>query len=391
MFTEANRMKRLPAQFFASLVARINQQIASGHDVINLGQGNPDLPTPDHIVESLRSAVLDPATHRYPPFRGLPELKEAVAEFYLRTHGVRLDPQREVAVLFGGKAGLVEISQIYLNPGDVALVPDPGYPDYWSGVALSGADMYKLSLAEKNRFLPDLTRIPEEMSERAKLLFLNYPNNPTGAIADPPFFADVVNFARRHEVLVVHDFAYGAIGYDGIQPPSFLQTPGAMDVGIEIYTLSKTFNMAGWRVGFAVGRADVIEQINVLQDHYYCSLFPGIQRAAITALTGPQDCVRTLSATYQRRRDTLMAGLNQGGIRFCPPGGSFFVWMPVPPGYTSQSYADALLLHAHVGVAPGLGFGDNGDAYVRIGLLTSEQRLAEAADRIAALSNNLRT
>lgn len=392
----AQRMQHLPQQFFAGLTARVNQRIQDGYDVINLGQGNPDLPTPAHIVEALREAALDPRTHRYSAFTGMASLKHAVADFYLREYGVELDAQTEVAILFGGKAGLVEISEVYLNPGDVALVPDPGYPDYWSGIALAGAQMVKLPLLAQNRFLPDFNQIPKEIAQQAKLLFLNYPNNPTGAVAAPEWFEEVRDFAARHEILVVHDFAYGAIGFDGVKPASFLAAKGAKDVGIEIYTMSKSYNMAGWRIAFAVGNTDVIQAINLIQDHYYVSLFPAVQRAAAAALSGPQDAVQELVATYQRRRDAFLSELNTHGYtcegEFCPaPKGSFYVWLRIPEGYHSVQFADALLEHASVGVAPGVGFGNHGEGYVRIALLAEEERLREAARRIAAFQSGLRS
>lgn len=379
----AERMQRLPRQFFANLVNKVNARVKAGHDVINLGQGNPDLPTPPHVVEALRESALDPRTHRYPPFSGLPKLKQSAVEFYRREYGVDLDPKTEVAILFGGKTGLVELSEVYLNPGDVALVPDPGYPDYWSGIALAGGQMVTFPLLAENHFLPDFEAISPEDRERAKLLFLNYPNNPTGGVATPEFFADVVRFAKTNNVVAIHDFAYGAIGFDGIKPPSFLQTPGAKDCGIEIYTLSKTYNMAGWRVAFAVGNPDVIANINLIQDHYYVSLFAAIQTAGAVALAGSQDCVAELVSTYERRRDAFVGALYEHGIACPAPKGSFFVWMPVANGFTSEPFADYLLEEANVAVAPGVGFGRHGDGYVRIGLLTTEDRLREAAGRIA--------
>jgi L-glutamine---4-(methylsulfanyl)-2-oxobutanoate aminotransferase len=297
----ADRMLELPTQFFASLVRKANARAAQGYDVINLGQGNPDHPTPPHIVKALQSAAENPQYHRYPPFAGFPFLKEAVAKRYAEDYGVNLDPETEVAILFGGKTGLVEISQILLNPGDVCLVPDPGYPDYWSGVALAGARMAFLPLREENRFLPDYRTLSQEELNRAKLLFINYPNNPTGATAPASFYQETVEFASRHGIVVASDFAYGAIGFDGQRPVSFLETPGAKEVGIEFYTLSKTYNMAGWRVGFALGNRELIRLINLMQDHYYCSLFGGIQEAASMALTGPQGCVRELVDRYENR------------------------------------------------------------------------------------------
>jgi aminotransferase len=381
----ADRMSALPTQFFAKLVGKANAQIAEGRDVINLGQGNPDQPTPPHIVKKMQDSASNPLYHKYPPFSGYSFLKEAVAERYMEDYGVELDPATEVAILFGGKTGLVEISQCLLNPGDVCLVPDPGYPDYWSGVALAGAEMAFMPLTKENGFLPDFSAISDETAAKAKLMFMNYPNNPTGATANEAFYAEAVQFAKRNGIVAASDFAYGAIGFDGRKQVSFLQAPGAKEVGIEFYTLSKSYNMAGWRVGFALGNADIISLINLIQDHYYCSLFGGIQEAAALALTGPQQCVADLSATYERRRDVLFESLDAIGWEADKPGGSFFCWLPVPEGYTSEQFADKLLYEADVVVAPGVGFGSHGEGYVRLGLLTSEERLREAVARIGKL------
>lgn len=381
----ARRLQALPEQFFAALVAKANARAATGSDIINLGQGNPDLPTPPHIVEALQQAAAKPSYHKYSPFRGYGFLKEAVARRYLEDYGVELDPEKEVAVLFGGKTGLVEISQCLLNPGDVCLVPDPGYPDYWSGVALAQAEMAFMPLTAENGFLPDYNRIEPETLRKAKLMFLNYPNNPTAAVATREFYRDTVAFARDHQIVVASDFAYGAIGFDGKRPTSFLETPGAKEVGVEFYTLSKSYNMAGWRVGFALGNADVIEMINLIQDHMYCSLFGGIQEAAAVALTGPQDSVKELAATYERRRDAFYGALERIGWKAAKPAGSFFCWLPVPEGYSSLSFANLLLEQADVVVAPGNGFGGAGEGYVRLGLLAPEERLVEAAERIGRL------
>ncbi|WGU95534.1 pyridoxal phosphate-dependent aminotransferase [Paenibacillus dendritiformis] len=381
----ADRMNGLPKQFFAALVARAQARVAAGHDVINLGQGNPDLPTAPHIVAALQEAAANPLYHRYPPFQGYRFLKEAVAERYMADYGVELDPDTEVAVLFGGKTGLVEISQILLNPGDVCLVPDPGYPDYWSGVALAGAEMVMMPLLEANGYLPDYERIDAACLARAKLMFLNYPNNPTTAVADRPFYEETIRFAERSGIVVASDFAYGAIGFDGHRPISFLELPGAKEVGVEFYTMSKTYNMAGWRVAFAVGNAEIIRLINLMQDHMYVSLFGAVQAAAAAALTGPQECVRELCATYESRRNALYAELHRIGWNAQPPAGSFFGWLPVPAGFTSASFADLLLEQANVVTAPGIGFGEHGQGYVRLGLLAPEERLIEAAERIGAL------
>ncbi|MEV5028329.1 pyridoxal phosphate-dependent aminotransferase [Paenibacillus sp. LPE1-1-1.1] len=382
----ADRMNGLPTQFFAKLVAKANAQTAKGRDVINLGQGNPDQPTPPHIVAKLQEAAANPLYHKYPPFSGYPFLKEAVAKRYKEDYGVDVDPTTEVAILFGGKTGLVEISQCLLNPGDVCLVPDPGYPDYWSGVALAGAEMVFMPLTEQNDYLPDYAAISPEQAERAKLMFMNYPNNPTGAVANAEFYAQTVKYAEEHGIVVASDFAYGAIGFDGKKPVSFLQTPGAKEVGVEFYTLSKTYNMAGWRVGFAIGNAQIVKLINMIQDHYYCSLFGGIQEAAALALTGPQDCVAELRSMYESRREALFSALDRIGWKAARPGGSFFCWLPVAEGYTSETFADLLLQEADVVVAPGVGFGTHGEGFVRLGLLTNEARLQEAVERIGKLN-----
>ena len=384
-FQTSDALKRLPEQFFAKLAGKVNRYVEAGYDIINLGQGNPDQPTPNHIIESLQKAAENPTYHKYPPFRGQPFLKQAAADFYQREFGVNLDPEKEVAVLFGGKAGLVEVSQCLLNKGDVALVPDPGYPDYWSGVAMAEADMQMMPLLEKNHFLPDYEAIPEDSLSKAKMMFLNYPNNPTAAVATKHFFEETVSFAEKNDICVVHDFAYGAIGFDGERPISFLETEGAKDNGIEIYTLSKTYNMAGWRVGFAVGNQSVVESINLLQDHFYVSLFSAVQEAAAEALLGSQQCVEDLRETYESRRNVLIQGLRDIGWDVTFPAGSFFAWLKVPASFTSESFADYLLENVQIVVAPGNGFGEYGEGYVRVGLLTSEDKLREAVERIKSL------
>lgn len=380
--TQADRMNRLPKQFFATLTRKVAELQKNAPDLINLGQGNPDQPTPPHIVDALCAAAQNPVNHRYGSFRGERYLREAICSYYEREFGVSLDPTREVAILFGGKAGLVEVSQCILNDGDLALVPDPGYPDYQSGIALAGAQMEFMPLLLENDFLPDYRCIDEDVARRAKLMFLNYPNNPTAATATGAFFEETVQFARRSDTVVVHDFAYGAIGFEE-KPVSFLATKGAKDVGIEIYTLSKTFNMAGWRVGFALGREDVIESLNLYQDHAYVSLFGAVQQAATAALRSSQVPVQELVDLYRKRRDTFLQALVDQSVPIVQSKGSFFVWLPTPEDVSSESFADQLLYDEHVVVAPGKGFGPHGEGYVRIGLLTDETRLSAAAKRIA--------
>lgn len=385
-YEQSQLLHNLPKQFFASLVEKVGKVVSEGHDVINLGQGNPDQPTPAHIVESLKVAAENPNYHKYSPFRGQQFLKQAVATFYKREYDVDLDPENEVAILFGGKAGLVEIPQCLMNPGDIALVPDPGYPDYLSGVELARGIMEYMPLVAENEFLPDFTKIDAETAKKAKIMFLNYPNNPTGAVASREFFEETVDFASNNDICVVHDFAYGAIGFDGTRPTSFLEVGGAKDIGIEIYTFSKTYNMAGWRIGFAVGNQSVIEALNLLQDHLYVSIFSAVQEAAASALLESQECVDELVALYELRRNTFINGLKGIGWDVQAPKGSFFAWLPVPEGYTSQSFADLLLEKAHVVVAPGIGFGKFGEGYVRVGLLTDSDRLEEVVNRIKNLN-----
>ncbi|MRH43708.1 aminotransferase class I/II-fold pyridoxal phosphate-dependent enzyme [Aquibacillus halophilus] len=384
-FEQSDTLKRLPEQFFASLVKKVHKLTSEGYDVINLGQGNPDLPTPSHIVEELKKAADNPIYHKYSPFRGQSFLKEAIVTYYKREYGVDLDPETEVAILFGTKTGLVEISQCLLNPGDLALLPDPGYPDYMSGIALANAETELMPLLRENSYLPDYSTINQSALDKAKLMFLNYPNNPTSATATKDFFDQTIDVAKKHNICIVHDFAYSALGFNGKKPQSFLQSEGAKETGVEMYTLSKTYNMAGWRVGFVVGNASVVESINLIQDHLYVSLFGAVQQAAEQALLGDQSEVMKLVQIYERRRDTFIAKLNKIGWKVEPPKGTFFAWLPVPDGYSSEKFANLLLEEAHVVVAPGNGFGEKGEGYVRVGLLDSEERLEEAANRIGKL------
>ncbi|QSB12169.1 pyridoxal phosphate-dependent aminotransferase [Lysinibacillus fusiformis] len=381
----SKKLQQLPTQFFAALVQKVNTALEEGRDVINLGQGNPDQPTPPHIIQALQEAAENPQNHKYSPFRGIAELRQAAADFYQREYHVELNPDTEVAILGGTKIGLVELPLAVLNPGDTMLLPDPGYPDYLSGVVLGDVNFEVMPLFAENDFLPDYDALSDEVKEKAKLLYLNYPNNPTGGTATLAFFEETVRFAKEHNIIVSHDFAYGAIGFDGNKPISFLQAEGAKEVGIEMYTLSKTYNMAGWRIGFAVGNAEIIAAINLIQDHLFCSQFPAIQQAAAVALTASQQCADELRATYERRRNVLIEEAQRIGWHVTAPKGSFFAWLPVPLGYTSEQFADLLLEKADIAVAAGNGFGQYGEGYIRIGLLVSEERLREAIHRIEQL------
>ncbi|PSL34395.1 aminotransferase [Planomicrobium soli] len=382
----SNRLQQLPTQFFASLASKTNNAIAEGRDIINLGQGNPDQPTPAHIVKAMQEAVADPKNHKYSPFRGIPELRKAAADFYEREYGVHIDPNTEVAILGGTKIGLVELPLALMNPGDLLLLPDPGYPDYLSGAPLADVEFSLMPLKAANGFLPDYKELEETVLQRAKLMYLNYPNNPTGGVASKEFFDETAAFAKQHGIGVVHDFAYGAIGFDGQKPPSFLQTQGAKEVGIEMYTLSKTYNMAGWRIGFAVGNAKMIESLNLIQDHLFAGLSPALQVAAAAALSGDQQCVDRLVETYEKRREVLIAECARIGWDIKAPKGSFFAWLPIPKGFTSVEFSNYLMDHADISVAAGSGFGASGEGYIRVGLLVDESRIAEAIQRIEKLN-----
>lgn len=385
-FEPSDTLKRLPVQFFSYLRAKAAKLIEEGYDVIDLGIGNPDQPTPRFIVDELKEAADDPQNDKYGPYRGYGYLREAVAEYYWREYGVEVDPETEIAVLHGSKSGIVEISQCLLNAGDTVLLPNPSYPDYLSGIALAKAKIASLPLLAENNFLPEYDLVDPSVATKAKLLFLNYPNNPTAARATEEFFADTVSFAQNNHICVAHDFAYGTITFDGEKSLSFLQTPGAKEVGVEFFTLSKSHNMAGWRIGFAVGNPSVIESLNVMQDHTSVSLYGGIQRAAAKALTSDQTSVKELTAIYERRRNTFIAELEQTGLEIHKPKGSFYVWIKVPEGFTSESFFDILLHQAHVIVATGNGFGTLGEGYIRVGLSQPDDRILEAAKRIAGLA-----
>ncbi|MER2089763.1 MAG: pyridoxal phosphate-dependent aminotransferase [Sporosarcina sp.] len=383
--TISNRLKNLPPHFFASLVRSVEVALSEGRDVINLGRGNPDQPTPTHIVKALQEAVEDPSTHGYSPFRGTTELKQAVADFYKREFDVVIAPSTEVAILFGTKPGLVELPLAIMNEGELLLLPDPGYPDYLSSVSLANINYELMPLLAENDFLPDYNALSAEQKNQAKLMYLNYPNNPTSATANLPFFEETIALAKANDIAILHDFAYGGIGFDGVKPVSFLQAEGAKDVGIEMYTLSKTYNMAGWRVGFAVGNAEIIEAINLLQDHLYIDIFPAVQRAAAVALSSSQACVDQLVSLYEGRRNVLIAECKRIGWEVVAPAASFFAWLTIPKGFTSESFAKLLMDKADIAVAPGNAFGEYGEGYIRVGLLVDENRIVEAIARVEKL------
>ena len=364
----AKRIEKLPAYLFAEISKKIAEKRAQGVDVISFGIGDPDLATPDHLLDALQTASRDPANHRYPESEGLPELRQSIARWYQRRFGVEVDPDKEVLPLIGSKEGIGHIAFCFIDPGDVALVPDPGYPVYAVGTLLAGGEPYFLPLTEENDFLPDLDSIPEEIARKAKLLWLNYPNNPTGAVADLEFFERAVAFATHHGLAVLHDGPYSEVAFDGYRPVSFLQAEGAKDVGVEFHSLSKSYNMTGWRIGMAVGNRDIINALMRLKSNLDSGIPQAIQRMAIEALEGPQDCIEEHNRIYERRRDRLVGALSKLGLRLRPPKASLYLWARVPEGTTSVQFAARLLDEAGVVVTPGIGYGPTGEGYIRLSL-----------------------
>ena len=376
----AARVRDLPPYLFAELDRKVAAKRAAGADVISLGVGDPDLPTPAHVVEALRRAAEDPSTHRYPSYYGMPAFREAIAAFYERRFGVALDPETEVQPLIGSKEGLVHMSLAFVDPGDRVLVPDPGYPVYAIGTALAGGAPVSLPMSAATRFLPDLDALP--VDPRTKVLWLNYPSNPTAAVAGLGMFEKAVEVARGNDLLLCHDAAYSEITFDSYVAPSVLQVPGAKDVAVEFGSLSKTYNMTGWRVGYAVGNAEAVRALATVKTNLDSGIFDAVQLAAVAALAGPQDHVEEMRAVYQKRRDVVVAALVDAGMDVEPPLGSIYVWVPAPGGRTSEAFATELLDEAAVVVAPGTGYGANGEGYVRISLTIADARIEEAMERI---------
>lgn len=376
----ARRIETLPPYLFAELDKKLAAKRAQGVDVISLGVGDPDLPTPEHVVEAMREAVRDPSTHQYPSYFGSIEFRTAVAAWYGRRFGVDLDPESEVMALIGSKEGIGHIAFAYLDPGDEALVPDPGYPVYGVSTRLAGATPVPLPMPAERDFLPDLSAA--RVSDRTKVMWLNYPTNPTAAVADLDTFETAVGFARAQDLLLLHDAAYSEITFDGYVAPSVLQAPGAKDVALEFGSTSKLFNMTGWRIGWAAGSAEAIRALAVVKTNLDSGQFTAIQRAAIAALEGPAEHLDGVRETYRRRRDLVVATLNGLGWSLEPPRGSCYVWVPVPTGESSTGFADRLLDRSGIFVAPGNGYGERGEGYVRFSLTVPDDRLEEAMERL---------
>jgi LL-diaminopimelate aminotransferase len=378
----SKRLEAIPPYMFAELERRVAGKKADGIDVISLGIGDPDYPTYGHVVDAMREAVANPANHGYPTNRGREEFRAAFRSFYASRFGVQVDPETQVIPAIGAKECIYNLCFAFLDEGGVALAADPGYPVYTGGPVLAGAEPVRMPLVPELGFLPDLDALDPMALEKARLMFLNYPNNPTGAVVPEGFFERVVGIARRHEVLVVHDNAYSETTFDGYVAPSFLATPGAMEVGVEVFSLSKGFNMTGWRCAAIVGNADAIATYWRLKTNVDSGLFEAVQIAAAAALTGPRKAIDEMNEIYARRRDLVVGTLREIGVEVQPPKGTIYVWAPVPEGQTSTSFAELVLEQAAVVVSPGSMYGPSGEGFFRISLTTPDERLTEALERM---------
>ncbi|MFO7986743.1 MAG: LL-diaminopimelate aminotransferase [Desulfatiglandaceae bacterium] len=385
IFEKADRLKQLPPYLFKEIDRKKAEVQARGVDIIDLGVGDPDLPTPQHVIEAGQRAMADPAHHRYPSYSGMNDFKVAAAKWYKKRFNVDLDEKTEVVSLIGSKEGIAHFPLAFMNPGDVALVPTPAYPVYHIGTLFAGGESFYMPLLRENAFLPDLEAIPDQVADRARVMFLNYPNNPTAAVADRAFFKRVIAYARQHRIIVCHDAAYTEMGFDGYRAPSFLDVDGAKEVGLEFHSLSKTYNMTGWRIGFAVGNPAGVEALGAVKSNIDSGIFEAVQIAGIEALTGDQSCVSDMTRVYTERRNLLVDGLRDCGFEVDPPKATFYLWIKVPEGYTSAALTSRLLEDAGLVVTPGNGFGDPGEGYFRIALTQTRERLTEAIARLKAL------
>lgn len=379
---EANRISNVPPYLFAEIEETKNKLISEGKDLIDLGVGDPDTPTPEFIIKKMHEALDDPKNHDYPPYKGTPEFKKAVAKWYKKRFNVDLDPVTEVISLIGSKEGIAHLFYAFIDPGDVALVSDPGYPVYNVGTILAGGTPHPVPLLEENDFLPDLSKIDKKILNKAKLLFLNYPNNPTSAVASKEFLTEAVDFCKKNDLLLCSDLAYSEIAYDGYKPISVLEIPGAKDVAIEFHSLSKTYNMTGWRIGMAVGSKTAIAALSIIKTNTDSGIFKAIQEAAITALESSGDDIEKRNQMYQKRRDIIVDGLNSLGWNIKKPKSTFYIWAKVPKGKTSNDFCAGLLNKASVLVVPGNGYGKYGEGYFRISITVPENKLKEAITRL---------
>lgn len=378
----AKRIEELPPYLFAEIDKKKNILIERGVDVIDLGVGDPDIPTPGHIIDALNSAAKDPANHVYPSYIGMMAFREAVSDWYKKRFNVDVDPASEVVTLIGSKEGIAHAPLAFLDPGDIALVPDPGYPVYPVATTFAGGVPYNMPLLKENNFLPDLDAIPQKIADKARIMFLNYPNNPTAAVADKGFLKDVIEFASKNNILVFHDAAYTEIAFDGYVPPSFMEVEGAMDICLEFHSLSKTFSMTGWRIAFAVGNSKVVSGLGKIKTNIDSGVFQAVQIAGIEALSNYEIGLENRKRIYQERIDLFCNGLSDAGLCYDKPKATFYVWFEVPDGFTSSEFASKLLEDAGIVVTPGNGFGESGEGYARVSVTFDTERIAKAVDRI---------
>ncbi len=378
----AKRIEELPPYLFAEIDKKKNILIERGVDVIDLGVGDPDIPTPGHIIDALSSAAKDPANHVYPSYVGMMAFREAVSDWYKKRFNVDVDPASEVVTLIGSKEGIAHAPLAFLDPGDIALVPDPGYPVYPVATTFAGGIPYNMPLLKENGFLPDLDAVPQKIADKARIMFLNYPNNPTTAVVDKGFLKDVIGFASKNNILVFHDAAYTEIAFDGYVPPSFLEVEGAMDVCLEFHSLSKTFSMTGWRIAFAVGNGKAVSGLGKIKTNIDSGVFQAVQVAGIEALNNYEMGLEDRKRVYQERIDLFCNGLRDAGLRYNKPKATFYVWFEVPDGFTSSEFASKLLEDAGIVVTPGNGFGGSGEGYARVSVTFDTERIAKAVDRI---------
>jgi LL-diaminopimelate aminotransferase len=381
----AARLGKIPPYLFAEIDRKVQEKKRAGVDVISLGIGDPDLPTPKRIVNVLQEAAADPANHRYPSYFGLAELREAIASWYSERSGVSLDPSTEILPTLGSKDGIAHVPLALVDPGDVVLAPDPGYTVYTTGALMAGAEPYIMPLTAANHWLPDLDAIPDDIAERARLMWLNYPNNPTAAVADREFLERAVAFCKRHDIVLCHDAPYSEIAFDGYRPLTLFEIPGAKDIGLEFHSLSKTFNMTGWRIGWVCGRADLVGFIGQLKTNIDSGIFQAVQLAAIEALNGGEQETRAANEVYAKRHKLVANTLNELGWNIKPPRATFYVWAPVPEGYDSIGFASHVLDEVGVNITPGVGFGAHGEGYFRLSVTAPDARLEEAMARMRKL------
>ncbi len=380
---QAERIKNLPPYLFVRIDEKVRALKEKGADIISLGMGDPDLPPPKHVIEALKKAAEDPKNLHYPTSVGLLEFRKAVSEWYKERFGLEFDPEKEIVSLIGSKEGLYYASASYVNPGDIGLAPDPGYPVYGIGISLAGGKPYYMPLKEENNFLPDYSAIPEDILKKAKLLFINYPNNPTSATATREFFEETIELGKKYDILICHDNSYSEITLqEDYVPMSILEIKGAKDIAVEFHSVSKTFNMTGFRIGWVLGREDVVQAIGKIKSNIDSGIFEPIQHAAIAALRGPKDHIYKMREVYKKRRDLIIKWLKKLGWEIEPPKATIYIWAKVPKGFTSMEFSEVLLEKAHVIVTPGNGYGPSGEGYIRIALTATCERIEEAFQRI---------